>query len=412
MGINFGPEFMLGPGIGAGVNAIKSLLGGMGVKPTPNGNPMMTQYPDGYGGKTTVNTDWAGFPYRANITEGTKPTAFKQPAPMPASKLPSFSDARDLFNNPPAATPTPQADFLDQLMQQVLNPGGGASSSSIKSSYDLKGALGDVNNVYAPQLSALDKLAQQKKSTEASNENKLKALYASLVSGTLKSGQQGDQHYNELMGKQSASTQAERDAITARYNQQLSDMQKQMTDSGFANLIPIRTQKIQDQMNRELANINTQGDIAQNQSKGLQGSQHNWYGESANVNKGQGVNAIAASMRQLQDILSQIDGQKANVLSERGKAQMSARESSRASLMANRAAAAKASVPDYKMALDIYKLQQDQATAKTEAAAKTAQQKYDNAIKAYLATKGVINGTTGQSSIDPNGLQQIMAGMK
>jgi hypothetical protein len=204
------------------------------------------------------------------------------------------------------------------------------------------------------------------------------------------------------MGKQTASTQAERDAITQRYNQQLTDMQKQMTDSGFANLIPVRTQKLQDQMNHELANINTQGDIGQNQSRGLQGSQHNWFNESANVNQGQGVNAQAANMRQLQDALSQIDQQRAGVLSNQAQAQASANAQNRASISAARSASNKASAPNYALALQIYKLQQDAKAATTKASADATQQKIDNLIKIAGLGKGVVNGTTGQSTYDPS----------
>ena len=328
-----------------------------------------------------------------------------------ASPMPAWAYKQYGSPLPPAGptrTPATTPDFLSQLMASILNPG---SSGTVKSSYDLKGALGDIAGIYKPELSALDKLVAQKKGMSNDNSAKLKALYASLVAGTQASGVQGDQHYTDLKGKQSASTQAERDAITARYNQQLSDMQKQMADSGFANLIPVRTQKLQDQMNRELANINTQGDIAQNQSTGLQGSQHNWYGESANVNAGQGVNAQAANMRQLQDALSQIDAQRATVLSNQAKDQASANQANRASISAAQSASNKASIPDYALALKVWQAQQDQKTATTKAAAGAAQQKFDNAVKAYQAGKGVLSATTGQSTMDPNALAQIMAGM-
>jgi hypothetical protein len=322
-----------------------------------------------------------------SITSDLPPYLYANPLPQPGP------------TQQPAAAKPDGPSFLDLLMQSVLNPG---KSGTVKSSYDIKGALKDIGGVYAPELSALDKLVAQKKGMSNDNAGKLKTLYASLVADTHAQGAQGDKNYTDLMGKQTASTQAERDAITQRYAQQLADMQKQMTDSGFANLIPVRTQKLQDQMNHELANINTQGDIGQNQSRGLQGSQHNWFNESANVNQGQGVNAQAANMRQLQDALSQIDQQRAGVLSNKAQAQASANAQNRASISAARSASNKASAPNYALALQIYKLQQDAKAATTKASADATQQKIDNLIKIAGLGKGVVNGTTGQSTYDPS----------
>jgi hypothetical protein len=305
----------------------------------------------------------------------------------------------------PAATNPDAPDPLNTLLDLLLHPKG---SGTVKSSYDIKGALKDIGGVYAPELSALDKLVAQKKGMSNDNAGKLKALYASLVAGTHAQGAQGDKNYTDLMGKQTASTQAERDAITQRYNQQLTDMQKQMTDSGFANLIPVRTQKLQDQMNHELANINTQGDIGQNQSRGLQGSQHNWFNESANVNQGQGVNAQAANMRQLQDALDAINGQRAGVLSQQAQARASANAQNRASISAARSASNKAATPDYALVFRVMQAQQAQKDARTAAQAKAAQQQYDNAIAA--AKLGQV-GPTGQP-VYPGAQDQVAGAMK
>jgi len=303
-----------------------------------------------------------------------------------------FSGGQAPVLGPEPAISKPQQDFLDMLMQQLLHP---ASSASV-----LNSAMSSINQMYAPQLSALDKLVAQKKSTESGNEVKLKDMYNQLVANTKSTGKEASRHYDDLMGKQSASTQAERNAITQRYNQQIADMTKQMTDSGFANLIPVRTQKIQEQMDRELANINTQGDIAQNQSRGLQGSQNNWYNSAADIHSGEGTNAISASMSQLQNILNKLDMQRANILSSKAKDVYNAKQS-----------AAAAAQPNMDAILKIYQLQQDAKNSKNAAAAKAAQQKIDNIFKMFQLGKGSINGTTGQSTFDQSLMDRLQAAL-
>lgn len=246
---------ILNPVQGLGIAAIKGLSSNMGVKPTPNGNPMMTDYPNGWGGTTRVDT-YSPEARAAQAQDGFQKPQLKFPAGA-YSPGQHKSDAREMYyNGTPAGAPEVptqnEDDQLGNLIAQLIQgfgSNGGVDMNSVKS---------DVNKAYDPAFASIDKLRGMNKSQNASDIKDVLGIYK-MLSGDYKNTAKGTgQRYNKQADTSRGQYDQSSADVNGRFDQQIADMTAQLTKLGQTQLIDSETAKINKQRDGILNNL-TQG---------------------------------------------------------------------------------------------------------------------------------------------------------